>query len=128
MKFNEIAKNARLDQRLSLRQFCLETALDPSNWSKVERGVNPPPRDPENMERIADKLKLFGVSRAEFFDAADVSRSEIPADILSDEDLVRKLPAFFRAMRDQSLTEETAAMLVADIRKINSPSPKHRNV
>lgn len=127
MKFNEIAKNARLDQRLSLRQFCLETGLDPSNWSKVERGVNPPPRDPDTMTRIADKLALFGTSRNEFFDAADISRSEIPADILSDDDLVRKLPAFFRAMRGQSLNQETAAMLVSDIWKINSPSPKHRN-
>ncbi|MBN8456945.1 MAG: helix-turn-helix transcriptional regulator [Verrucomicrobia bacterium] len=123
MKFNEIAKNARLDQRLSLRQFCQEAGLDPSNWSKIERGVNPPSGDPEIMERIADKLKLFGDSRKEFFDAADIARSQIPADILSDEDLVRKLPAFFRVMRGNQMTQEQADMLLADIRKQHTPTP-----
>ena len=45
MSFGELVKNLRISQQKTLRQFCNEHGLDPSNWSKIERNVNLPPRD-----------------------------------------------------------------------------------
>ena len=51
--FTETIKSLRLERRLTLRDFCERVGLDPSNWSKVERGGNPPPGDVGVLERLA---------------------------------------------------------------------------
>ena len=39
MRFGEHIKARRLEMGLSLRAFCLKNNEDPSNWSKLERGL-----------------------------------------------------------------------------------------
>src|SRR3972149_4183237 len=56
--FGEWVRNRRAELRLSLRKFAEETRLDPGNLSKYERGVLPPPQDPDTLERMAAILKL----------------------------------------------------------------------
>lgn len=118
--FNETIKSLRLQKRLTLRDFCEQVGLDPSNWSKVERGVNPPPGDVGLLERLADFFGLSGTRKLEFIDAAALQRREIPQDVADNVILQRALPAFFRAARGHELTEDELASLADDIRKLHT--------
>ncbi len=118
--FNETVKNLRLEKRLTLRDFCEQVGLDPSNWSKVERGVNPPPGEIGLLERLADFFGLTGSAKLTFMDEAALQRREIPPDVADNEVLQRALPAFFRAVRAHELTQEELDSLAADIKKLNT--------
>ncbi len=104
--FGQLVKKLRLQRELGLREFCLKHGHDASNWSKMERGVVPPPSSEEALEKIAQELGIEKGSDQwmEFVDAAAVARSEIPADIMDDKELVGKLPLFFRTLRGQRPT------------------------
>lgn len=123
MRFGALVKQLRIEKQLTLRKFCLEVNLDPSNWSKIERGVNPPPRDPIVLSGWADFFELEGQKRQEFEDAAAVARQELPADLANDDALVAHLPAFFRVMRNAEPSEEKLKEFVRDVQKANSPDP-----
>lgn len=119
--FNETIKSLRLQRRLTLRDFCAQVGLDPSNWSKVERGVNPPPGDIGVLERLAGFFGLTGPEKLEFMDEAALQRREIPADVADHAILQRALPAFFRAARGHELTEQELTSLAEDIKKLHTP-------
>lgn len=119
--FNAKVKSLRLQKRLTLRDFCNQVGLDPSNWSKVERGINPPPGDVTLLERLAAFFGLNEHERLEFIDDAAIQRREIPPDVADNSVLQRALPAFFRAARGHELTPEELSGLAEDIRKLHSP-------
>ena len=119
--FAEKAKSLRLKKRLTLRDFCNQVGLDPSNWSKVERGVNPPPSDVGVLKRLANFFGLTGVEKLAFLDAAALQRREIPPDVADNAILQKALPAFFRAARGHELTEAELKNLAEDIRKLHTP-------
>ena len=119
--FNETVKSLRLQTRLTLRDFCSQAGLDPSNWSKVERGVNPPPGDVGLLERLANFFGLTGADKLAFIDEAAIQRREIPADVAENAILQKALPAFFRAARGHELTEQELLSFAEDIRKLHTP-------
>jgi transcriptional regulator with XRE-family HTH domain len=121
MKFGQLAKNLRIERKMTLRHFCSELGIDPSNWSKIERGVSSAPKDQAIIIKWADFFNLTGDSRQEFLDLADLSRSEIPQDVASDERVLAAMPAFFRAMRGNDLEGEKLKDFFESIRAINSP-------
>lgn len=121
--FNELAKSLRIQKKLTLRDFCEQIGLDPSNWSKVERGVNPPPGDVGVLERLAEFFGLTGEKKLEFMDAAALQRKEIPPDVADSAILQKALPAFFRAARGHELTEAELKSLAEDIRRLHTPDP-----
>ena len=122
MGFGNLVKELRIAQKKTLRQFCLEHDHDPSNWSKIERGVNSPPRDEKTLERWARQLDLKPDTEAwqDFMDQATVARGEIPHALLSDEKIVEKLPVFFRTIRGAELTEKDLENLIKKIKKAHS--------
>ena len=80
MSFGETVKNLRIAKKVTLRQFCQEHGYDPSNWSKIERGINPPPKDEETLMRWAKALGLKAQTEdwKNFMLEAEVSRGNIP--------------------------------------------------
>jgi len=118
--FNQTIKSLRIEKRLTLRDFCAQNALDPSNWSKVERGVNPPPGDITLLERLADFFGLAGAKKLSFMDEAALQRGEIPADVADHAILQRALPAFFRAARGHELSEKELKSLADDIKQLHT--------
>ena len=66
--FNETIKSLVLEKRLTLRDFCEQVGLDPSNWCKVERGMNPPLGDVGLLEQLADCFDLSRARKLEFND------------------------------------------------------------
>jgi transcriptional regulator with XRE-family HTH domain len=119
--FSTTIKDLRIAKRLTLREFCKALGLDPSNWSKVERGINPPPSDVNALEALAQFFGLMGEQKQAFFDEAAISRNELPKDLADDELFTQALPAFFRAYRDHKLTEDQLLSLAGDIRKLHQP-------
>ena len=118
--FTDTIKSLRLEKRLTLRDFCERVGLDPSNWSKVERGVNPPPSDVGVLERLADFFGLAGAEKLAFMDAAALQRREIPPDVADNAILQKALPAFFRAARGHKLSDAELQTLAADIKSLHT--------
>jgi transcriptional regulator with XRE-family HTH domain len=121
--FGEFIKQIRERQRWGLREFCLENGYDPSNWSKIEREVLPPPRDEAALRVWAKALRLKQGSEdwLKFFDYAAVDSGRIPDYVLKDEKLVAQLPAFFRTISGQKPSRADLERLVELIRSANRP-------
>ncbi len=118
-KFSAMLKQIRLEKGLTLREFCLKNGFDPGNYSKLERGLFRPPESHELLERYALALEVEpGSDRwLELFDLAAAERGQIPNDIMSDREVVDKLPVFFRTMRGKQLSSEQLDELVEKIRR-----------
>jgi transcriptional regulator with XRE-family HTH domain len=117
--FGEFFKSLRKKRRVTLRDFCLQAKADPANISRMERGAMPPPQDTDILERYAEALGVKSGSDDWyiFFDLAAAGRGIIPKDLLSNQEVVKMLPAFFRTLRGQKPTEEEMKKLIEKIRK-----------
>ncbi len=118
-KFGEFFKTMRARSGLSLRGFCIDNRFDPGNISRLERGVFPPPESRDKLEAYAKALRLRKGSEDwyTFFDLAAAERGRIPDDVLSDKDLVEKLPVLFRTLRGQRVDEASLTDLAERIRR-----------
>jgi len=117
-KFGKILKRLRIEKGLSLREVCKLADYDPSNWSKIERGVISPPSEEKTLRKWA---KILGLSQKseefqEFIDRAVIAQGIIPQDILSRKDAVKCMPAFFRTLRNEKPTKEEIDRLIKIIR------------
>lgn len=117
--FGKFIKELRARRRLGLREFCLEHGHDPSNWSKIEREVLPPPRDEAILRAWAKQLGLKPGADdwLKFFEYAAVDAGRIPDYVLKDEELLGKLPAFFRTLSGNKPTEEELENLIKLLRE-----------
>jgi len=121
MNFGELIKELRIAKQLTLRQCCADLGVDPSNWSKMERNVTPPPRDIGLLEGWARFFGVTGERKQEFLDLASLARQEIPPDMARDEKVIAALPAFFRAVRGQELEGDRLKQFIEDLRAVHSP-------
>lgn len=112
LKFGRMLKDLRIIRELSLREVCRETDYDPSNWSKIERGIISPPADEKTLIKWAKILGLTTKKTKEFIDEARVAQGIIPEDIMSSQNAVNALPAFFRTLRNEKPTKEEIDNLV----------------
>jgi transcriptional regulator with XRE-family HTH domain len=119
MTFGEFIREKRIQAEMSLREFCRQAELDPSNWSKIERGILPALGTRESLEGIA---KLLGIKKntsdwITFFDLASISQQRIPDDVYEDEEVVAALPVFFRTVRGEKPSEDELDKLYALLKK-----------
>ncbi|OGP67710.1 MAG: hypothetical protein A2W27_10860 [Deltaproteobacteria bacterium RBG_16_44_11] len=119
VKFGEFFKKIRHKNDMTLRQFCLKYELDPGNISKIERGRAAPPSSRKILEKYASFLGIEENSDDwyEFFDLAAACSGKLPPDVMSDAQLVEKLPLFFRTIRGQKLDSKKLDELAELIRK-----------
>jgi transcriptional regulator with XRE-family HTH domain len=117
MTFGAFVKEARIRAGLTLRGFCKAMNVDPGNWSKVERGILPPPKRRRILNEIAKSLRFERHSEDwhTLFDLASISF--IPADLLDDQTVVDKLPIFFRTLRGEKPAQEELAALIERLKK-----------
>jgi transcriptional regulator with XRE-family HTH domain len=125
-QFSELLKNLRIKRRLTLRACAADLGVDPSNWSKIERGINPAPKDVETLKAWAHYFKLEYDDAMSFFDAAALSRREVPDYIASDKEIMDKLPAFFRSLRDCDTRDEKLEEFIEDLRALHSPGLRNK--
>ncbi len=117
--FSKLLRRLRTEQGATLREFCLKHGFDPGNYSRLERGLYPPPESRDCLERYATALGLApGSDRwLEFFDVAAAERGRIPDDLMSDAEVVEKLPVLFRTLRGTPLSSEQLDQLVEKVRR-----------
>lgn len=118
--FHQFVKEKRMERELSLRQFCKSAALDPSNWSKIERGLAKQGQSPEILSRISTVLELNEKERETLTDLAVID--SIPAELLSEIKVVESLPIFFRTVRGDKPSDEELKLLYQMIQKANQES------
>ena len=110
--FGEYIQNLRITNRISLREFCRLTNIDPSNWSKVERGLLQPPKSKEILNEIAEALKIRK-NTEEYQLLLDLAAiSFIPEDLIEDKSIVENLPVFFRTIRGKNPTKSELEELI----------------
>ena len=116
MTFGRFLKKMREKKGLSLRRFCIENNIDPGNLSKLERGLISPPQSRQKLEQYASYLEIEKGSDDwyEYFDLAAAHTGKIPADLMEDDELVKKLPLVFRTIRGQKVSKDKLNKL-ADI-------------
>ena len=119
MTFGELVRVRRLTAEMSLREFCRQAEVDPSNWSKVERDLLPVFSTRESLERIA---RLLGIKRnssewTTFFDLASLSQQRIPDDLFEDKDILSALPVFFRTVRGERPSSDDLDKLLALLKR-----------
>jgi transcriptional regulator with XRE-family HTH domain len=117
-KFANYFSTLRQKTGMTLRQFCIENEFDPGNMSRIERGRLNPPRKRETLEKWAQSLKLQKGSDdwMLFFDYAAVANQSIPADLMSDDVVIEKLPLVFRTLRGEKVSDNQLQKLVEKIR------------
>lgn len=115
--FGNLIKRLRSDINLSLREFCRDSQQDPSNWSKIERGIIPPPKSKEVLNKITEVLKLTpGTEKYNLvFDLAAISF--IPSGLINNQEILNSLPIFFRTVRGETPTKEELDKLIQIIKK-----------
>jgi transcriptional regulator with XRE-family HTH domain len=116
-KFGDFIKDLRIIKGLTLREFCRILDLDPSNWSKIERNIMPPPKSKQVLQEIARILKLKEGSEEwnTLFDLALISH--IPPELIDDQSVVDKLPVFFRTIRGEKPTRKELEELIKILQK-----------
>lgn len=112
--FGDYIKSKRLELDLSLRKFCDLAGLDPSNWSKIERGKLPAPEDREKLGQIAKVLKIEKGSKEwqQLFDLASIAKKKIPDYVYKDKDVISALPVFFRTAHGDKPTEQEMQKII----------------
>jgi len=98
--FGNFIKEKRLNANLTLREFCRQLGEDASNWSKIERGKLLPPRDKEKLKKISIILCIKENSNdwSTLIDLAFIDTGKIPDYIMSDKEVIKVLPIFFRTI------------------------------
>lgn len=119
--FGELLKSYRIRKELTLRECSQRLNIDPSNWSKMERDINPAPKSEDVLATWSNEFGLNPEEQREFLDAAAISRRELPQDMASNEKILEALPVFFRVARGAEMTEEKLNQFVETIRQLHSP-------
>lgn len=117
--FGEEVKALRLQSGISLREFCRRISWDASNWSKIERGLLAPPQDSKKLAPIMNALEIQNGSEkyTEMQDLANIASGIIPPDLLSDKEVLKSLPMFFRTIRSEKPNAEELSALIERVRK-----------
>jgi len=110
--FGEFIKDRRIQKKITLREFCRTTKIDPSNWSKIERGVLPPPKSRMLLQEISHALKIEDQSE-DFYALMDLAAiSFIPKELCANESVIEKLPVFFRTLRSKKPSRKELEELI----------------
>ena len=125
--FGTFIKDARARLGLSLREFCRLADLDPGNWSKVERGIFPPPKSRQCVADIATVLMIEKGSDAwnRLFELAAVGH--IPAGLLAEPKVGERISVFFR-MNSDFISNAKMPIMASGIslNAIKAPAPRRK--
>lgn len=111
-KFGSLLNEFRTENNLSIREICKLVSYDPSNWSKIERGLISPPSDDKTLKLWTKALKVKGDGVQKFMDDARIAQGIIPDDILNKAEMLELMPAFFRTVRNKKPNKEEIDRLI----------------
>ncbi len=99
--FGAFFRASRKALGLTLSEFCRRNGFDKGNISRLERGLVPPPQAQELLESYARALKLERGTIAwdRFVELAAAENGRIPADLIENQQMIKKLPNLYRKHR-----------------------------
>lgn len=115
-KFGALLGKLRAENNLSIREVCKLVGYDPSNWSKIERGLISPPSDEKVLKVWAKELNVKKENIQGFMDNAQIAQGIIPDDILDRKEMLELMPAFFRTVRNKKPSKEEIDSLISLIK------------
>lgn len=122
MHFGEYFKSRRKNLGLTLRQYCSNSGQDPAYISRLENAITAAPASTEKLRALAVSLHLQQDTEewVQFFDLAAISRREVPQDIdINSPEALSLLPAFYRTLRNDPISNEEASRLLKLIKGNN---------
>jgi transcriptional regulator with XRE-family HTH domain len=109
-KLGQSIKDLRISKEVSLRKFCIAIDQDPSNWSKVERGIIEAPKSDELLLKIKEVL---GLSEDQYYELKGIAIVDsIPEQLKTEDSILAKLPVFFRTVRGSKPTDDELKNLI----------------
>jgi len=117
--FGDYLRQRLIDKKMSLRTLAKKTGMDPSNLSKIERGVAYPPQKEENLQKLATALELDQESTRHFFDLAAQVNGMLPDD-LDDIKQNEAIPMLLRTIQNRRLTYDQTIELTKLIAQENN--------
>ncbi|MFA5000189.1 MAG: helix-turn-helix transcriptional regulator [Patescibacteria group bacterium] len=118
-RFGAQLNKLRAESDLSIREVCKLVSYDPSNWSKIERGLISPPSDEKALLTWAKALKVKKNDVQGFLDNAQIAQGIIPDDILDRKEMLELMPAFFRVIRSKKSSKKEIDNLIKLIKQAN---------
>jgi transcriptional regulator with XRE-family HTH domain len=117
-QFGDYLKTLRSEKRITLRDFCNKAQIDAGNFSKIERGLLPPPQDEKKLKVYAKALgiKIGSDEWYNLVDSAATDNGIVPKDIMSNNEVAEMLPVFFRTVRRQKPTKKELKDIVDKIK------------
>ncbi|HOJ19838.1 MAG TPA: helix-turn-helix transcriptional regulator [Ignavibacteriaceae bacterium] len=114
MTFGEFVKHKRLEADLSLRNFCEQAGLDPSNWSKIERNRLNLTLEDIQLKKLAEliNIKEGTPEYIRFMDLAVIAKGIIPVAVYSDAEVLEALPVLFRTATGERPTQKEKEKLI----------------
>ena len=114
IRFGAYLKELRVKNSFSLRDICKNVNYDPSNWSKIERGLIFPPKEEAVLESWANALGLEKGNKEyySFIDHANISQGIIPVDVMQQKVNVEALPAVFSVLRQEKPSRSEISKLI----------------
>lgn len=112
MTFGEFIRNRRINQNLTLRQFCKKTGYDVGYISRLENSLFMPPEEGKKLLKLAQAfdIKQGSLEWETYQDLATVAQKKLPKDI--DQDVLNFLPAFFRKASKKHVKREDVEKLI----------------
>ena len=102
MYFGKYIKTKRLSLDISLRNFCEQTKLDPSNWSKIERGRLKPTLSKKQFTRIFVALRMISKPSATLLKSLYLLDNIFgKVKPLTEQDILNTLPVLVRLTANQ---------------------------
>ena len=119
LSFGAYLKALRVSNELTLREYCRRLDKDAGNVSKLERGILPPPKDESLVKQYGQALGLEddAPEMKELIRLAAIGSGHLPKDVLEDDELVDKLPVFFRTVTGSRLDRKKIMDFLESLRK-----------
>lgn len=117
--FGQKLKSLRIEGGLTLREYCRILDKDVGNLSKLERGLLPPPKNEDSVIEFCQVLG-FGPDSEEARELIALAAAEtgvIPKSLMNDEELIEKLPIFFRTVDGKKLEREKLLKFLDKLRE-----------
>lgn len=122
--FGQLARELRVEKRITLREFSISSGIDPSYWSKVERGREVPPSSVCFLLNVAKNLNLdlkskeaayfIGIGCIEsLYNREDYELTEEEKE----KELIKRLPMFPHSPSGGKISKEELYSLVERIRE-----------
>ena len=117
--FGDLLRRMRMESKITLREFSRRTNQDPGNISRIERGKVPPPQNRNILTTMARTLGLEEQSDNwnNFIYTAQVQAGRIPKEVLSNEEVLQKVPILLRKLGGEKLSPKEIDDLVELIRR-----------